>query len=102
MQLFTLISLLYILESRHCYIVTWEKSPYVVRQENMNHLRTNQDQRPVIWILGMFPMSGPFSGGQGMLPAAELALDHINSNPDVLPDYQLAMAWGDTQVARFT
>lgn len=81
-----------------CYNITWEQSQYVVRLSNFDQRPPTTDKRPVIWILGLFPMAGSWAGGQGIFPSVELALDHINANPEVLPDYQLAMVWGDTEV----
>lgn len=51
-------------------------------------------------IGGLFPISGSggWLGGQGCLPAARMALNDVNSKPDLLPGYQLVLHWNDSQV----
>ena len=39
--------------------------------------------------------------GSGVLPAIELAMEHVNHDPDILKDYQLEMIWDDSQVCHF-
>ncbi len=51
-----------------------------------------------IYLLGLFPMSGSWAGGQAVMPAAELAVQDINANPEILPGYELAIISKDTQV----
>ena len=38
-----------------------------------------------------------WTGGNGIQPAADMALDHINSS-GILRDYELKMVWNDTRV----
>ena len=53
----------------------------------------------VIYFGAFYPLSGPFSQwGKGCLPAAQLAVNHINSRSDVLKDYQIRLVNMDTQV----
>ncbi len=52
-----------------------------------------------LYFLGLWPMDGPWAGGLGLLPAAFLALQHVNADPSVLPGYRLNMIWNDTQVS---
>lgn len=47
---------------------------------------------------GIFPMSGSWAGGQGCLPAVEMALEDVNSREDILPEYMLHMDYNDSQV----
>ena len=48
---------------------------------------------------GLFPFSGPAAEhGWGVVPAAMLALAHVNENPDILGSHTLRMAQYDTQV----
>ena len=54
-----------------------------------------------IYIAGLLPVSGDHemvSVGRGVLPAVELALEHVNSQPDILPYHQLKLTWNDSQV----
>lgn len=41
---------------------------------------------------------GGWAGGVGCYPAAELALEHVNTKSDLLPGYNLVMAWNDSEV----
>ena len=34
----------------------------------------------------------------GVIPALEMALDHVNSDPSILVDYQLKYVWDDSKV----
>ncbi|XP_070548129.1 gamma-aminobutyric acid type B receptor subunit 1-like [Ptychodera flava] len=49
-----------------------------------------------ITIGGLFPMSGTVNA-PGILPGVEMALEHINANEDILPDYTLQMEWKNTE-----
>ena len=53
-----------------------------------------------IYILGLYPMSGGWPGGQGLLPATQLAFLHINNNEKLLKDYELILLDKDTQVGQ--
>ncbi|XP_072015076.1 gamma-aminobutyric acid type B receptor subunit 1-like [Amphiura filiformis] len=51
-----------------------------------------------IYILGLYPMTGDtWPGGVSLYPASQLAVEHVNNNPDILQDYQLRIALADTQ-----
>ena len=52
-------------------------------------------------IGGVFPMeagSGGWPGGQACLPAVQMALADINSNPNVLPNYALRLHHHNSKV----
>jgi gamma-aminobutyric acid type B receptor len=49
-------------------------------------------------IGGIFPMNGSWAGGPACKPAVELALQKVNANPDILPQYKLNMQSNDSQV----
>lgn len=51
-----------------------------------------------IYIGGLFPFRGSWHGGHALMTAAQMAIDHINMKPDLLPGYRLNMIWNDTQV----
>ena len=51
-----------------------------------------------IYILGLFPMEGAWTGGLGIQPAAEIAIDYVNRDTNVLPGYRLNMLWNNTKV----
>ncbi|XP_002736691.1 gamma-aminobutyric acid type B receptor subunit 1-like [Saccoglossus kowalevskii] len=48
-------------------------------------------------IVGFFPLSGNVWRATGVLPACELAIEHVNANDDTLSGYTLRMDYGDTQ-----
>ena len=54
-----------------------------------------------LYLLGLWPMQGGWPGGVGILPAALMALDHVNADPTILPGYRLNMIWNDTQVGNY-
>ncbi|KAF3834399.1 hypothetical protein F7725_025603 [Dissostichus mawsoni] len=49
-----------------------------------------------LYIGALFPMSGGWPGGQACLPAAQMALDLVNSRTDILPDYELELIHYDS------
>ena len=54
-----------------------------------------------LYLLGLYPNSGPWAGGQTALPATQLAVTDINQNPDILPGYEIVVKPRDTQVTAF-
>lgn len=56
------------------------------------------DNRTTLYLLGLFPFSDPWPGGETMLPAVQIAIEHINNRSDILPGYRLALIWEDTEV----
>lgn len=56
----------------------------------------NVDKIP-IYLGGYFSHGGVWDCS-GILPAVEMALDHVNARSDILPNYDLRMVWNDTQV----
>uniref|UniRef100_T1KK54 G-protein coupled receptors family 3 profile domain-containing protein n=1 Tax=Tetranychus urticae TaxID=32264 RepID=T1KK54_TETUR len=50
-------------------------------------------------IGGLFPMTGTggWLGGQGCQPAVEMALEDVNSRPDLLPGYYLSLTPNDSK-----
>lgn len=56
-----------------------------------------------LYIGALFSMSAAPGGyshyfGRHVLPAVEIALQIINEDPSILPDYELVLVWKDTQV----
>ena len=54
-------------------------------------------------IAGLFPVTPRDSPegqmGLGVIPAVELALEHVNSHPRILPGIRLNLEWNDTKVS---
>ena len=51
-----------------------------------------------LYLGAFFPLGGGWDGS-GVIPAVEMALDHVNARHDILPGYELMMVWKDTQVS---
>ena len=66
-----------------------------LRQTTFVH---SSDSKP-LFVQGMQPMTGTgWTGGAGCLPAALMAVRHVNEKPGLLDDYNLTYVWADTQV----
>lgn len=55
-------------------------------------------------IGGIFPIGGKggWQGGQACQPAAELALEDVNSKSDLLPGFKLTLYSNDSEVCTFS
>jgi hypothetical protein len=53
----------------------------------------------VLYIGGIFPMTGGWAGGKGCRPAVDMALEDVNSNGSILPGYRLQMFASDSRVS---
>ena len=60
------------------------------------------DARTPLFIGALFPMTSllndSWTGGRGILPAARIALGHVNK-ANVLRNYELMLVWNDTRVS---
>lgn len=57
-----------------------------------------RSRREVLHLAGLFPIS--VGGvGKGVLPAVQLAMDHVNRNKNILRKFKLTMTWNDTEVS---
>ena len=62
-----------------------------------------KDDRGVLHIAGLFPMTHHNNDlGRGVLPAVQLAMEHINNDSTILPNHRLNMVWNDTQVSNLS
>ncbi|XP_070577493.1 gamma-aminobutyric acid type B receptor subunit 2-like [Ptychodera flava] len=52
--------------------------------------------KTAIYLSAFFSLGGKWDGS-GILPAVEMALDHINAREDILAEYELRMVWNDTR-----
>ncbi|XP_072016482.1 gamma-aminobutyric acid type B receptor subunit 2-like [Amphiura filiformis] len=59
------------------------------------------DGKIPIYLGGFFSLSGAWVTS-GIIPAVEMALDHINARADILPEYDLKMVWNDTKCTAAT
>jgi hypothetical protein len=50
-----------------------------------------------LYVGGIFPMVGGWPGGQSCLPSAIMALNEVNLNASILPDYRLNMNWFNSE-----
>lgn len=76
-----------------------------LQQTNYDVRHRTDDYR--IYIAGLIPMTSNVTGDdhvmQGeteavVLPSIELAIEHVNRDPNVLPGHVLDLAWNDTKV----
>lgn len=51
-----------------------------------------------IYVGGIFPMIGGWPGGQSCLPSAIMALNEVNLNTSILPDYKINLNWFNSEV----
>ena len=63
---------------------------------------SSENKTKEIWLLGLFPFSGPWPGGLGQLPAVEMGLRDVNADPTILPGYKLYMTVNDTSVRNYS
>ena len=60
----------------------------------------NSSTKIDLYIGGLFGVNvknGSWSTA-GVIPALEMALEHVNSDPGILVDYQLKYVWNDSRV----
>ena len=67
--------------------------------DNDGNNNTKNKTTKDLWLLGLFPFSGSWSGGLGQLPAVEMGLRDVNADPNMLPGYTLHMTVNDTSVS---
>jgi len=66
------------------------------------HLKGGVAGRPdELHIGGIFPIAGKggWQGGQACMPAARLALDDVNKQPNLLPGFKLILHSNDSEVS---
>lgn len=57
----------------------------------------NISTRKKIYLGGLFPLSGPFWTQPGLVQSAEVAVDWVNADRNVLPNYELCLLVSDSQ-----
>lgn len=65
-------------------------------------MREIECKRMTLYAAGFFPVSRKIPEGaigRGVIPAVELALQHINDSPKVLRGIHLDLVWNDTEVS---
>lgn len=69
---------------------------------SMNSKTRSKDKRLTLHAAGFFPVSSKIPEGaigRGVIPAVELALQHINDSPKILRGIHLDLVWNDTEVS---
>lgn len=56
-------------------------------------------EKTPLYILGLYPFSGDWAGGQGQFPATQLGFDCVNNNEQILPDYEFKLVARNTLVS---
>ena len=57
----------------------------------------NAGNKTQLYLGGFFSLGGGLDN-TGIVPATDMAFDHVNERADLLADYELKMIWNDTQV----
>lgn len=85
---------------------TTENATNEYQSESLTTIETNTENTDTdiygdkipIYLGGFLSIDGGVWDGSGLLPAIELALEHVNAMPNVLARYELKMVWNDSQV----
>lgn len=56
-------------------------------------------QKPILYIGGIFPVNGTYWQQSGVIPAAQIAVDAVNHNKQILDQYKLTLLINDGQCA---
>ena len=80
----------------HCGVLV---TVFVLSLTTANNVSSkSSDDKIPIYLGGFFAYTGAWAS-TGVLPAVEMALEHINARPDILADYDLRMVWNDSGVS---
>ena len=79
-----------------CQLLSSTEPTYHFNTTASSSLISGTDKIP-LYLGAFFPVGGDWDGS-GIIPAVEMALDHINAREDILTDYELRMVWNDTKV----
>ena len=60
---------------------------------------TVSHKRVPIYIGGFFPLQGSGWDTSGILEGSLMALEDVNNNSVILPNYELRMIWNDSKVS---
>ena len=58
----------------------------------------HKSKTKILHVGGIFPMVGGWPGGQSCLPSAIMALNQVNLNESILPNYRLKLNWFNSEV----
>lgn len=58
----------------------------------------HRSKTKTLHVGGIFPMVGGWPGGQSCLPSAIMALNQVNLNKSMLPNYRLKLNWFNSEV----
>lgn len=87
--------------SCHRYIITMSFYGHVLPQYILVNNLPHVSAKTPLYVGALFPLTSEhndgWTGGNGILPAAQMALDDVNRG-GVLKDYELRMIWNDTKV----
>ncbi len=62
-------------------------------------MTTSVNTKEPLHLIGLYPFTGPWPAGETIHAVSEMAIDHINANQSVLPDYELTLITGDSAVS---
>ena len=88
--------------SEHSQDVKPEIANLRISSENAPEYSALKQKDLTLYAAGFFPVSSSIPEGaigRGVLPAVELALQHINDSPKILPGIHLDLVYNDTEVS---
>ena len=74
---------------------------YVMDMNGTLRREVKVDERIPLYVLGLFPMEGQWSGGWSLLTATQIGLEYVNAREDLLPGYTLNLIWNNTKVLSY-
>ena len=79
-----------------------KRSPDNSTRENVTS-NLSPSGREYVHIAGLLPLTNAREDlGKGILPAVELAIEHVNNDTEVLPNHELKLDYNDTEVRCFS
>ena len=77
---------------RYAVVIMW------LMPSNCRVVIAANDKDP-LYLLGLFPMTGSWPAGDTILAASRMAVDQINKNDSLLPDYHMVLIDTDSAVS---
>ncbi|XP_035709332.1 gamma-aminobutyric acid type B receptor subunit 1 [Folsomia candida] len=81
------------------FLLAWEVFTCLILPHPRGAEGKPKERRRELHLGGIFPINGTggWQGGQACQPAAKMALDDVNNNKDLLPNYKLTLHWNDSE-----
>ena len=82
-------------------LVSYTKSMVTTVRSDNNTEAVGFNERRPLYLLGLIPYSGAWPIGETARYVYDIAIEHINQNPGILPGIELKVIWQDTKVSEF-